>query len=184
MARLSNSDAPITQNEVLSWFPDSKFGKPNTEACKPLTKAIELSRSMFRAMESDESLASAKALIYSATKAARSLQTRLKTLCHKVGNYADGREIQNLRIALNEFLEAAPGHKIGRQPAEWVSSAVKWGPMIRACLAEPNRPPPSLSSPEGPVTAVLAKAINRVYGINLHPKEIGRQLQRMAKLIH
>lgn len=184
MARLSNSDAPITQNEVLSWFPDSKFGRPNTEACKALTKAIEKSRSMFKAMESDKSLASAKAPFYSATKAARSLQTHLKTLCDKAGKYADGGEIQNLKIALNEFLEAAPGHKIGRQPAEWVSSAVKWGPMIRACLAEPNRPPPSLSSPEGPVTAVLAEAIARVYGMKLRSKDIGRRLQRTAKLIH
>ena len=185
----SESNCPITVDEVAGWFPtNTRFGnvadcrKLDVAAWQTLAQKIEFTRSIFRASESDPDLVVGMAELPAAVKAAKLLKGELANLKKKTETYATGVEIQNLTIALDAFLIVAPGRTQGQQPSRWIGSAQKWAPLIAKCLKTNGKSRPSLSSETGPVTAVLHKAIKRVYNLDLDVSVIGRQLRRANEM--
>jgi len=92
-------------------------------------------------------------------------------LHQKIGAAIDG---------LRPFLET---NRLARKPGargpkgDWIDSAAEWAPMIAACLTKPGKKPSSFKTDTGPVAAVLAKAVFRVYGLTKSVEEIGSRLR-------
>ena len=183
---INDPHMPVTVAEVTGWFPTSKFGKPDADAVQNLTFAVERTRQVRQVHERDPALRLGSEILPGATKDARALQSSLKELRAAAGDYGKGPEIKNLLAALEVFLSVAPGNSRGGQEAGWINSAAKWSPLVVRCLERPSKQAPSLNSDAGPVTAVLARAVYRAYGLKIDAADIGRRLrglrQRKSKL--
>ncbi len=168
----------ITDAEVVKWFPKSKFGAPNEDAIRTLTKRLEYTRRIGQALE-NEGLTNSKQKLVWVVKAATALGRELLDLKDSAGRYASGPEITNLLAALDAFLCVAQPRSRGRQQPEWIKSAARWSPLVAACLERKGKQSASQTSDAGPVMAVLSNAVYRIYGIRIKRENIGRRLRNL-----
>ena len=169
----------VTADEVKGWFPKSIFGDPNTFAIHSLAKAIECTRWFRQLHDGDGHLIAGAQELPFVARSANALLKDLTQLKAKAGSYGNSPEINNLTTALEDFLRVAPARKQQRPKPIWLNSAAEWAPWIVKCLEQPDKEKPSLTKDDGPVVAVLGKAILRVYGKEVEPENIGRRLRNL-----
>lgn len=161
----------VTTLEVMGWFPVSKFGKPKKARVERLARAIENTRLIKLLFNTEIELQKSSKTSEKIALNIRLLNKLLHRLVAEAGQYADQdlkEKISKAVEALEPFLRAPP-KKRGSQ-AEWANSAVKWAQLAAGCLTRTGKPPPSTKTTDGPVMAVLEKAISRIY----EPKDVGQ----------
>jgi hypothetical protein len=179
---MEQPESPVTEDEVLGWFPASKvFGKPQKgDVTAKLTWEIERRRQMVQVGKGPKVEASARQLAL-VVKQAKSLEYEIAHLRLVAGWNASGSEIKNLFLALKGFLRAAPGNAPGGQPKEQIVVAAKMAPLVAKCLERPNKAKPSLVSQAGPVVTVLTKAIRRIFGTAISAASLSDGLKAHRK---
>ena len=161
----------VTTREVMGWFPESKFGKPDKTPVEKLARAIENTRLIKSLSNTDIELQKSSKTSAKIALNIRSLNKLFHRLVTEAGQYAD----QDLKERVSKAVEAlepflrGPQKKRGSQ-AEWANSAVKWAQLVAGCLTKTGKSPPSTKTTDGPVMAFLEKAISRIY----EPKNVGQ----------
>ena len=154
----------VTADEVEGWFPESKFGDPDKAHVKKLARAIENTRLIKSLSNTDIELQKSSKTSAKIVLNIGSLIKLLDRLVTEAGPYAD----QDLKEKVSKAVEAlepflrGPQKKRGSQ-AEWAKSALTWAQLVAGCLTKTGKPPPSTKTADGPVMAVLQKAISRIY---------------------
>ena len=154
----------VTILEVMGWFPVSKFGKPDKARVERLARAIENTRLMKSLFNTEIELQKSSKTSEKIALNIRLLNKLLHRLVAEAGQYADQdlkKKVSKAVEALEPFLRGPP-KKRGSQ-AEWANSAVKWAQLAAGCLTRTGKPPPSTKTTNGPIMAVLEKAISRIY---------------------
>ena len=173
--------SPVTIDEVISWFPKTLPQVQNPTLINDLTAKIELTRQWLEATDNsgDPDLTQASRQLPNVSKAAKALKVEITLLLKVGGSYVDTNpRVQALLNEVDLFLAEAPGRPNGPPPKEWNEAASRWAPLVAECLCRPGASPPKSLNPEGPICTVLAKAVGRVYGLEIDPTGISKALGR------
>lgn len=173
--------SPVTIDEVIGWFPKTLSHDLNPKLINDLTAKIESTRQWREATGNpgDADLTQASGQLPNVSKAAKALKAEITLLLKVGGSYVDTNP--RVRALLNEvdlFLAEAPGRANGQPPREWNEAAFRWAPLLAECLCKPCESPPKSLNPEGPICTVLAKAVGRVYGLEIDTTVISKALKR------
>ena len=183
---------PITGAEVASWFPDSRHGRPSAQCCELLANRFDLRRRLANAYPADPAEVQAAAHWPDVLRAARDLKRELARIQMVAPKILCGvTPIPPLMKCLGALVALSPPSLGGAPRSEWLEYAIEHGPAVHELLrrhsnAERRRRrlrdlPLSQNSDEGPVVAVLSRAICRVFQVEADPVQIGRALRRSAE---
>lgn len=166
----------VTPEQLASWFPESKFGRPSAKQCRELAASINRVRiSSTEKREEWEKQQSAHEHLKTAARACEKLKTELNALVSFLPSSA--AHYGYIIDAADRFLRMKPDIKPGRPELFWVGLAHRWAQDIVGILTQSNKQRPSLNASGGPVTAVLAQILEHCFGEEFDTVDIGRRLR-------
>jgi len=168
----------LTDEEVASWFPESRFGRPKPEHCVALTNALQLAWLLRVHPQALNPVLNANARLFEAARACREAKVELESALRQAGPHYRGTEIQHLITAIDSFLAIGPASKSGRPAASWQSAVTRLLPLAVAALKANGLGTPSASSDKGPVVGFMVVMLRKCSGQQVSATTIGRWLRQ------
>lgn len=172
---------PLTAEHVASWFPASgRFHPPEPAACTELTRALQLAWLVTRNPGATEGIEHGNEHLAHAATACRTARDELQHARRLGGDHYDGKRINDLLNAIEQFLAIGPDRAPGRPTERWHEIAQRLAPLVENALRpmSPKQPAASARSSSGPVAQFLVRAMAECYGIRISAETIGRRLRQ------
>lgn len=179
----ASTGGPITAAEVAAWVPESRFGCPPVKAWQDFADRLESYRVLRQGVpepRSDNSLSEAVRLL-------RLLKPELESVIRERGDGVVAIRAQLLLLTACNLLGLVPKRAAHRSAQPWVFEAQEWAEIAQRTLAHDlwertkTSPKISLDAEEGPVIAVVVRALARALGINASPRRVAAALERFAR---